>query len=192
MKCECQAQRIRAGVGGLPPPLLLCFWAGILFFCVCFSAFNNETKMRKKKKEKKKRCKQSAFSCSISRRLEYMNFIKLFFQPCSYYIHLNLFQIGNIFQYSYVMKSCFYFLAIWFRYDLSPITVKYVERRKPLYHFITTVCIKTRVHRRFLSRNSMQFLSRWSCIKLQTGWNCCGWLTRGAVLKLQLRVQQIL
>ena len=29
--------------------------------------------------------------------------------------------------------------AIWFRYDLSPITVKYVERRKPLYHFITTV-----------------------------------------------------
>lgn len=30
--------------------------------------------------------------------------------------------------------------AIWFRYDLSPITVKYVERRKPLYHFITTVC----------------------------------------------------
>ena len=31
------------------------------------------------------------------------------------------------------------FLAIWFRYDLSPITVKYVERRKPLYHFITTV-----------------------------------------------------
>eukprot|EP00795_Rhopilema_esculentum_P011953 gene11953-2528_t len=30
--------------------------------------------------------------------------------------------------------------AIWFRYDLSAITVKYVERRKPLYHFITTVC----------------------------------------------------
>lgn len=29
--------------------------------------------------------------------------------------------------------------AIWFRYDLSPITVKYVERRKPFYHFITTV-----------------------------------------------------
>lgn len=32
-----------------------------------------------------------------------------------------------------------YFSVIWFRYDLSPITVKYVERRKPLYHFITTV-----------------------------------------------------
>ncbi|EDO49249.1 predicted protein [Nematostella vectensis] len=30
--------------------------------------------------------------------------------------------------------------AIWFRYDLSPITVKYIERRQPLYHFITTVC----------------------------------------------------
>lgn len=30
--------------------------------------------------------------------------------------------------------------AIWFRYDLSPITVKYKERRMPLYHFITTVC----------------------------------------------------
>ncbi|XP_046851324.1 endoplasmic reticulum-Golgi intermediate compartment protein 1-like [Xenia sp. Carnegie-2017] len=29
--------------------------------------------------------------------------------------------------------------AIWFRYDLSPITVKYIERRKPFYHFITTV-----------------------------------------------------
>ncbi|KXJ18404.1 endoplasmic reticulum-Golgi intermediate compartment protein 1 [Exaiptasia diaphana] len=30
--------------------------------------------------------------------------------------------------------------ATWFRYDLSPITVKYIERRKPLYHFITTIC----------------------------------------------------
>lgn len=29
--------------------------------------------------------------------------------------------------------------AIWFRYDLSPITVKYTERRQPLYRFITTV-----------------------------------------------------
>jgi hypothetical protein len=43
------------------------------------------------------------------------------------------------------IKMCAYFfnviLAIWFRYDLSPITVKYVERRKPFYHFITTVSI---------------------------------------------------
>ena len=31
--------------------------------------------------------------------------------------------------------------AIWFRYELSPITVKYTERRKPLYHFLTTVSI---------------------------------------------------
>ncbi|KAF3828329.1 hypothetical protein GH733_005026 [Mirounga leonina] len=29
--------------------------------------------------------------------------------------------------------------AIWFRYDLSPITVKYTERQQPLYRFITTV-----------------------------------------------------
>uniref|UniRef100_H0YPW2 Endoplasmic reticulum-Golgi intermediate compartment protein n=1 Tax=Taeniopygia guttata TaxID=59729 RepID=H0YPW2_TAEGU len=28
--------------------------------------------------------------------------------------------------------------AIWFRYDLSPITVKYTERRQPLYRFITS------------------------------------------------------
>ncbi|XP_028271548.1 endoplasmic reticulum-Golgi intermediate compartment protein 1 isoform X2 [Parambassis ranga] len=30
--------------------------------------------------------------------------------------------------------------AIWFRYDLSPITVKYTERRQPFYRFITTIC----------------------------------------------------
>ncbi|CAD5116532.1 DgyrCDS5411 [Dimorphilus gyrociliatus] len=30
--------------------------------------------------------------------------------------------------------------AIWFRYDLSPITVKYHERRKPIYSFLTTLC----------------------------------------------------
>nr|XP_032808060.1 endoplasmic reticulum-Golgi intermediate compartment protein 1 [Petromyzon marinus] len=30
--------------------------------------------------------------------------------------------------------------AIWFRYDLSPITVKHVERRQPVYRFITTIC----------------------------------------------------
>ncbi|XP_030428356.1 endoplasmic reticulum-Golgi intermediate compartment protein 1 isoform X4 [Gopherus evgoodei] len=30
--------------------------------------------------------------------------------------------------------------AIWFRYDLSPITVKYTERRQPLYRFITSIC----------------------------------------------------
>ncbi|XP_048671382.1 endoplasmic reticulum-Golgi intermediate compartment protein 1 isoform X2 [Marmota marmota marmota] len=31
--------------------------------------------------------------------------------------------------------------AIWFRYDLSPITVKYTERRQPLYRFITTMML---------------------------------------------------
>ncbi|XP_037117525.1 endoplasmic reticulum-Golgi intermediate compartment protein 1 isoform X3 [Syngnathus acus] len=30
--------------------------------------------------------------------------------------------------------------AIWFRYDLSPITVKYTERRQPVYRFITSIC----------------------------------------------------
>nr|XP_054766429.1 endoplasmic reticulum-Golgi intermediate compartment protein 1-like [Lytechinus pictus] len=30
--------------------------------------------------------------------------------------------------------------AIWFRYDISPITVKYHEKRAPFYTFITTVC----------------------------------------------------
>ncbi|XP_064600110.1 endoplasmic reticulum-Golgi intermediate compartment protein 1-like [Liolophura sinensis] len=30
--------------------------------------------------------------------------------------------------------------AIWFRYQLSPITAKYHEKRKPFYHFLTTVC----------------------------------------------------
>uniref|UniRef100_A0A674CXJ3 Endoplasmic reticulum-Golgi intermediate compartment protein n=1 Tax=Salmo trutta TaxID=8032 RepID=A0A674CXJ3_SALTR len=30
--------------------------------------------------------------------------------------------------------------AIWYRYDLSPITVKYTEKRQPLYRFITTIC----------------------------------------------------
>ncbi|XP_037069059.1 LOW QUALITY PROTEIN: endoplasmic reticulum-Golgi intermediate compartment protein 1-like [Pollicipes pollicipes] len=30
--------------------------------------------------------------------------------------------------------------AIWFKYDLNPITVRYHERRPPVYTFITTVC----------------------------------------------------
>jgi hypothetical protein len=30
--------------------------------------------------------------------------------------------------------------AVWFRYDLSPITVKYTVTRQPFYHFVTTVC----------------------------------------------------
>lgn len=30
--------------------------------------------------------------------------------------------------------------AIWFRYEVSPITVKYTEKSKPLYHFLTTFC----------------------------------------------------
>lgn len=30
--------------------------------------------------------------------------------------------------------------AIWFRYDLNPITVKYSRKRKPFYTFLTSVC----------------------------------------------------
>ncbi|KAL4231854.1 Endoplasmic reticulum-Golgi intermediate compartment protein 1 [Mactra antiquata] len=30
--------------------------------------------------------------------------------------------------------------AIWFRYELSPITAQYTEKRKPFYHFLTMVC----------------------------------------------------
>lgn len=30
--------------------------------------------------------------------------------------------------------------AIWFKYEMTPITVKYTERRQPFYHFITMVC----------------------------------------------------
>lgn len=30
--------------------------------------------------------------------------------------------------------------VIWFKYDMSPITVKYIEKAKPIYSFLTTVC----------------------------------------------------
>ncbi|KAF6023656.1 ERGIC1 [Bugula neritina] len=30
--------------------------------------------------------------------------------------------------------------ALWFRYDLSPITVAYTEKRQPFYHFLTMFC----------------------------------------------------
>lgn len=30
--------------------------------------------------------------------------------------------------------------AIWFKYDLNPITVKYTEKRPPFYTFLTTIC----------------------------------------------------
>eukprot|EP00094_Tigriopus_californicus_P009463 TCALIF_09126-PA protein Name:"Similar to ergic1 Endoplasmic reticulum-Golgi intermediate compartment protein 1 (Danio rerio)" AED:0.36 eAED:0.37 QI:0/-1/0/1/-1/1/1/0/174 len=51
------------------------------------------------------------------------------------------------YQYTYAYRSYMSFghggrviPAIWFRYDLNPITVKYHEKRPPLYHFLTTVC----------------------------------------------------
>ncbi|OUC39540.1 hypothetical protein D917_04769 [Trichinella nativa] len=30
--------------------------------------------------------------------------------------------------------------TLWFRYDFTPITVKYHERRQPLYIFLTSIC----------------------------------------------------
>lgn len=51
------------------------------------------------------------------------------------------------FQYTYAYRSYISFghtgrviPAIWFRYDLNPITVKYRETRPPIYSFLTTIC----------------------------------------------------
>lgn len=30
--------------------------------------------------------------------------------------------------------------AIWFRYEIAPITVKYTHKKKPFYHLLTTIC----------------------------------------------------
>lgn len=55
--------------------------------------------------------------------------------------------VQNTFQYTWAHKEYISYghghsivPAVWFRYDLSAITVKYTEKRKPLYHFITAVC----------------------------------------------------
>ncbi|KAK7496259.1 hypothetical protein BaRGS_00012424 [Batillaria attramentaria] len=57
---------------------------------------------------------------------------------------------GNIrypFQYTYSQREVIQYHhggrampAIWFRYELSPITVRYKEKRKPFYTFLTTIC----------------------------------------------------
>jgi len=51
------------------------------------------------------------------------------------------------YQYTYTFKKYMGFSmggraipALWFKYDLSPLTVKYSHRRPPIYTFITTVC----------------------------------------------------
>jgi len=46
------------------------------------------------------------------------------------------------YQYTYAFRSYFRgrVPALWFRYDLNPIAVKYHETRPPIYHFLTTVC----------------------------------------------------
>eukprot|EP00794_Sanderia_malayensis_P005134 gene5134-5782_t len=59
--------------------------------------------------------------------------------------------IQNSFQYTWAHKEYISYghghgiiPAVWFRYDLSAITVKYTEKRKPLYHFITTNIVRPR------------------------------------------------
>ncbi|GAB1607787.1 endoplasmic reticulum-Golgi intermediate compartment protein 1-like [Argonauta hians] len=55
-------------------------------------------------------------------------------------------EISYPFQYTYTTREINFLQgstsppAIWFRYDLSPITVRYHERRRPFYTFLTTVC----------------------------------------------------
>lgn len=51
------------------------------------------------------------------------------------------------YQYTYLHRSYLAYShhgasmpAIWFKYDLQPITVQYRERRKPFYTFLTTIC----------------------------------------------------
>jgi len=51
------------------------------------------------------------------------------------------------YQYTYAYRSHISFghggrviPALWFKYDLNPITVRYHESRPPLYHFLTTIC----------------------------------------------------
>ncbi|XP_067132010.1 endoplasmic reticulum-Golgi intermediate compartment protein 1-like [Centruroides vittatus] len=53
----------------------------------------------------------------------------------------------HLYQYTAAYKSYISFghsgrimPAIWFRYDLTPITVKYTVKRQPLYSFLTTIC----------------------------------------------------
>ncbi|KAL8621271.1 Endoplasmic reticulum-Golgi intermediate compartment protein 1 [Nucella lapillus] len=58
--------------------------------------------------------------------------------------------LGNVrypFQYTYSSKEAVMYSkggktipAIWFHYQLSPITVRYREKRQPFYTFLTTIC----------------------------------------------------
>uniref|UniRef100_A0A914X8Y3 Endoplasmic reticulum-Golgi intermediate compartment protein 1 n=1 Tax=Plectus sambesii TaxID=2011161 RepID=A0A914X8Y3_9BILA len=64
----------------------------------------------------------------------------------SVYEELNA-NLLHSYQYTYAVKDHMAYHqsgriipAIWFRYEISPITVKYTERRQPFYSFLTTVC----------------------------------------------------
>lgn len=51
------------------------------------------------------------------------------------------------YQYTYAYKDFLGYMggrkstpASWFRYEISPLTVKYTQKRQPFYRFITTIC----------------------------------------------------
>jgi len=51
------------------------------------------------------------------------------------------------YQYTYAHKDFLQYMhgrkmsaASWFRYEISPLTVKYTEKKQPFYRFITTIC----------------------------------------------------
>lgn len=66
--------------------------------------------------------------------------------PTRYEDHVYSDVSRSSYQYTYAYKKFVAFShsgkimpAIWFRYDTTPITVKYRRKRKPLYSFLTTV-----------------------------------------------------
>ena len=58
-----------------------------------------------------------------------------------------LYEDNVAYQYTYAFRKYVSFghggrvmPALWFRYDMAPLTVKYYVKRPPIYTFITTVC----------------------------------------------------
>lgn len=56
-------------------------------------------------------------------------------------------QVQGTFQYTFAHRDYMVFgrenrpvPVVWFKYDFNPITIQYVEHRKPLYHFVTMFC----------------------------------------------------
>ena len=55
-------------------------------------------------------------------------------------VEVNFFQYINFQSYVSFGQGGRVVPAVWFRYNLNPITVKYHETRPLIYHFLTTVC----------------------------------------------------